>query len=175
MDNEGIVLTSPAPMKDTLKQYNVFYVVFFVLGALYAISMQTGSWLMAGAIGLAVAFIIKMVIAIGHLHKLRKLKFYLHESMSGQDMAGMITYQLTQLGMEVNVDKGDAVVKYKGMLYYVVDNNDNTFSLLFDRTFASGMIGGRRYISEFKKAIIAIGLIAYAVQSEMSKLPGFQT
>jgi len=109
------------------------------------------------------------MIAIGKLGELRKLEFNLPVSISGQDLAGILVYPLTQLGMTVSFSNSLTKIKYKGMYYLITINNNGTFSIIFNRTFEASLIGGRRYIAEYKKAIVAFGLIAYTIQKELNK------
>lgn len=168
MEVNGLKLTSAAPMEDKLKKYNALYVVFFVSGCVIGI-MTNSTWFFMGVIFLLPALLIKSVIATKFVLALQKISFTAERILSGQEMAGLIAIPLTQLGMTVAVDGEEAVVTYKGMQYYIRNYSDGTFGLIFDHSLASRLISGRRYISQYKKAIIAIGLITFTIQSEMSK------
>jgi hypothetical protein len=63
----------------------------------------------------------------------------------------------------------EPVARIKNMTYLLHIYADETFGILFDQATASRVLTGRRYISQYKKAIVAMGLIAFTVQSEMKK------
>lgn len=168
MEFNGLKLTSAAPMEDRLSKYNIIYMIFFIAGCILG-AVSNSNWFFMGLIFLIPAGFVKSMIATKLVLDLQKMSFSIERALSGQEMAGLAAIPLTQLGMIVTVDNGEAVVSYKGMQYYIRIYSDLTFGLIFDRSFASNFIGGHRYISQYKKALIAMSLIAFTIQSEMSK------
>lgn len=173
MKDEITKLESPAPLPDNLKKFNALYPVFFIIGIMVGL-IGDATWYMMGLIGLIVALIIKSIIATKLDYSLSKMSFETPRLISGSEMAGLIAIPLTQLGMAVTVDGKEAVVTYMGMQYYIRNYTDGSFGLIFDGTLASRVLTGRRYISQYKKAIVAISLIAYTIQNEMEKTERIQ-
>lgn len=169
MNSNGSILTSPAPFQDDLKKYNVLYPIFIVVGIIVGL-IGDATWYMMGLVGLVPAGLIKSAIATKMTYDLQKRSFELPYKITGVELCGVVTIPLTQLGMLVNVENGETVATYLGMQYTLRIYSDGTFGFLFDHSStASRALLGRRYIGQYKKAIVAMGLIAYIVQDEMRK------
>lgn len=123
---------------------------------------------MVGLVFLFPAWLIKSAIAAKLVLSLEKLSFEMPYVISGKELAGLITLFLTQLGMTVTVEGTEAVVTNQTIRYYIKIYPDQTFGILFDPTLASRLFTGRRYISQYKKAIVVMSLIAFIVQSKMN-------
>jgi hypothetical protein len=170
MSTNGIVLKSPAPFQDDLRKYNVLYIILAAIGAIAGFIINGAPAALALAVcGLLPAYVIKAIIATKLTYALQKLSFVLPYTITGEALAGIVAIPLTQLGMTVTMYSGEPVVRIKNMTYLLHIYADGTFGLLFDQAAASRVLTGRRYISQYKNAIVAMGLIAFTVQQEMQK------
>lgn len=169
MDTKGLKLTSAAPLEDKLKKFNLVYIIGFAIGCIYGIIVDTPNWFVTGAIFIIPAWLVKYVIAMALDVGLQKTVFNANRSFTGKEVAGLISIPLTQMGMTVSIESEKAVVTFNGMRYTIRSYSDNTFGLTFNQTASSGLLGGFRPILQYKKAIVAMSLIAFTVQSEISK------
>ena len=168
MNTNGIELKSPAPFQDNLRKYNVLYFIFAAIGAIVGAAINGAPAALALAVcGLLPAYVIKAIIATKLTYELQKLSFVLPYNITGEELAGIVAIPLTRLGMTVTMYSGEPVATYQSMTYLLHLYTDGTFGLLFDQATASRILTGRRYITQYKKAIVAMGLIAFSVQNEM--------
>lgn len=170
MDRNGLKLTSSAPLEDKLRKFNVLYIIGLVIGCAYGIIIDTPNWFITGVIFIIPAWLIKYVIAMALGVGLQQTIFNASRSFTGQELKELVSIPLTEMGMTVSYESGKAIVTYSGMRYTLRSHSDSTFGLTFNQTASSGLLGGFRPILQYKKAIIAMGLIAFTVQCEMSKI-----
>ncbi|MEA5039033.1 MAG: hypothetical protein VB086_04265 [Clostridiaceae bacterium] len=169
MENRTIRLSSPAPLEDRLKRFNVIYPVSFLIGVIIGLLFDA-TWYMMGLTCLIPAWLIKTMFASRQILKLQDMRFEMSGPISVRDMAGKITLPLTQLGMTVTVDNNAAVVTYRSMQYHIITDAEGGFWFLLGPTRKSALLIGDRYITQYNKAIVAIGLIAYTVQKETAAI-----
>lgn len=170
MDHEAVRLTSPAPLEDRLKRFNAIYPAAFLAGAIIGILFHA-TWYTMGLFCLIPAWLIKSLIATKLVLALQSIHFEMPYSLTGRDLAGRITLSLTQLGMTVTVDDAAAVITYRSMQYYIRNNSGGSFYVIFGPTVGSTLLMGHRYITQYKKAIVAIGIIVYVIQGTMDMHP----
>lgn len=163
----GVVLTSPAPLDDGLRKYNVLYAIAAVAGVF--LGKDGGFFGIVTGVGflLVVALFIKYILAFDKRNMiLPKKKFALPIGTDTDKITGIITVPLTSMGMVVEKDTaGTPVIYHKNIKYTVlIDRDNNTFSL--DHKIKMFRSKG---ITAYRKVVVSMGLIAYTIQQEIRK------
>lgn len=161
-----ITLTSPSPLDDGGRKYNIIYIIFAIIGVMFCLFSGNASAFIFGLfIGLLCGWVIKMMILSYKGPNLRNLKFQLEYSISMQDLIPELITTLTPLHMtvEINTD-GSPVITYKGKIYDVIFNDDQTFQLWWRKSFLSALVGLEGEISRYRKLVVGMGIIAYHIQ-----------
>ncbi len=170
LSNNGRILETPAPIDDGLRRFNWLYyvaggllVVMFILGKERSVS----GFLFLAMFFFLTAFTIKHLIAKDMLAlKLPKMEFALPENMDEQQIVGKIAMPLTGAGMTVERDSnGFPIITYRRVKYFVsIDKEKANFRISLNKSFFA-FTG----IKLYRKAVIAMGIIAYTIQQEALK------
>lgn len=161
-----ITLTSPSPLDDGGRKYNIIYIIFAIIGVMFCLfSGNASSFILGLFIGLLCGWVIKMMILSYKGSNLRNLKFQLEYPISMQDLIPELITTLTPLHMtvEINTD-GSPVITYKGKIYDVIFNDDQTFQLWWRKSFLSALVGLEGEIRRYRKLVVGMGIIAYHIQ-----------
>lgn len=165
MEEKALIrLDSAAPLDDGGRKYNKIYVMSAIVVGIIGIITGDGVILSVLA-GIAMGWFIKMLILAYKGRNLRNLKFDLDYPISTNKLVAQLVSVLTPLGMvvEVNVD-GSPVVTYKGKIYDIILNEEQTFQIWWRKSMASAMFSLEGEISRYRKIVVAMGIIAYQVQ-----------
>lgn len=168
--NNGKILDSPAPIDDGLRKFNwLYYVAGGLLVAMFIFGKErsVSGFLVLATFFFLVAFTIKHVIAKDLLTlKLPKMEFALPEDIDEQQIVGKIAMPLTGAGMTVEKDSnGCPVITYRRVKYFVyIDKEKSNFRISLNKSFFAF-----EGIKLYRKAVIAIGIIAYTIQQEALK------
>lgn len=163
---DGIILTSPSPIMDNMSNFNKLYYIPIIIGIIIGSSNLTR--------GLAIWFGISFILALIHAgiaaHRtsgINVMEFALPKQVTKENLIQLTMLSLTQLGM--NVEKktnGTMFIKYKGKKYDVLIKDNGNFIVWMDVTPSN--IGA---MFDYRKQVVATGLIAYTIQEELRKNP----
>lgn len=163
---EALKLTAPAPLNDGGRRYNKLYFILGIAGALIGIpNGGIGGLLLLGMFGLVLAFILKRLIIENKLYNLRKLEFYADKAIPYDEMIGKLIPVLTPLGMLVEKNiQGGPMITYQGIMYDLNYSDNNAFTLYWRKSVLKAICGFKRTVANYRKAVIAMGIIAYHAQ-----------
>lgn len=172
--NNGLTLESAAPLDDGLRKYNILYFIFacigFLIGIVDAGFRQAIAWTI---FGLVIGFLIKAVIADTMMRRLYLLVFNLPDAnINNAQLMKTIVKPLTSLGMTVEMNSDGSPCITHGKIKYNVKihgSQNNTFSLYWNLSFARTFFL-YTYIPYYRQAVVSMGLIAYTIQDEVSKI-----
>lgn len=172
MENEKTVLKSPAPLDDGGKRQSKIYIIAAACGMLAGlfIAIQGNAYYGAcmlgfGIFGLLIGWGIKNKVMHYKCLKLRTMRFRVSEKPSYEELHQRLLPLFSQLNitMEINED-GSLCIPYKGILYDVFFNEDFSFTVYWRQNMLKTVLRQGYYISIYKKAVVAMGIIAYHVQ-----------
>lgn len=162
----GIQMTSPAPLDDGLRKFNVLYAVAAVAGVFLGFGGGFVGILAGMAFLLLFALFIKHTLAKDKLCKIQQTEFALPNGARTEDIVGQVTVPLTSMGMFVEKNMfGEPVILHNNIKYMIdVHEENHTFSIEHSiKIFRSKGIRG------YRKVVASMGLIAYTVQQELLK------
>lgn len=172
MQNEKIVLKSPAPLNDGGKSQTKICIIAMVcgmfLGVLFAIA--SGIHLMGyilgfGLFGLLVGWGIKNKVLKFKSNMLRTMRFMVDEKPSYPELYQRLLPLFGRLNIKMEMNSnGSICIPYDGLIYDVIYNKDDTFSVHWRQSGFKAFMQQGYYISIYKKAVVAMGIIAYHVQ-----------
>lgn len=173
MENKKIVLQSPAPLNDGGKSLYAPYiwgvVCGIILGILFELSllsMFVGIFIVGGGLfGLLIGWGIKNKIIQYRCFGLRTLRFQADVLLPYPELWQRLVQVFGPMNiiMQVNQD-GSICVPYDGLLYDIILYGDNSFAICWRQSMVNAIMRQGYYISIYKKAGIAMGMIAYHVQ-----------
>lgn len=167
MGKEGIILQSAGPINDGGRKYNVIYYISVIVCAVIAVvafGFNTGIFVTAVIFGLLTGLLIKSSIIRFAEVSLREMSFYAGRKIPYPELINGLVPVLTQIGatVEKNTD-GSPVITYKGIIYDVSYNDDNTFGIWWRKSLLSAFLLNDK-IRAYRKKVIAMGIIGYNVQ-----------
>lgn len=166
MDEYGIQLFSAAPIDDGLRKYNVIYYIAFTIG--FFLSLINGiaflESVFLGVVASILGFAIKYNIARTKMYKLRYLEFKLFQEIEYPDIYNNVSMVLRNANIliERNMD-GNPVFICNKIYYDLICNTNCTFSLWWRFSIGKAFFG-ERFISDYRRAVVDMGLIAYTIQ-----------
>lgn len=181
MRNEKMVLQSAEPL-ERVSNGVLFYGVFTGVGAMVALFLLFALLIEAGieaitppALGLVVLIpVVCGLIGWGIRNKmmkykslgLRRQRFFANNKLSGGELYQRLFPVLQPTGMELAVTKdGTLRVTHMNLCYDVIFHEDDSFSILWSQSLGRALLGGNYYISIYKRAVVAMGIIGFHVQS----------
>lgn len=166
MQKKNVVLSSTEPITDGGRKYNWLYVVGAVIGfiaGIYLGSIEGGIFF--AVCGMVVALCIKNMICNWMDSVLRKMTFSCSQKMPYEQLIQRLQPILLPLNMTIERGKsGEPVISYNGLIYDVTYNEDNTFAIWWRQSIIKALITRNEYISVYRKASVAYGIIAYHIQ-----------
>ena len=172
MNKEKIVLQSPEPLNGGADNGKRFYMIAAGCGLALGIVLS----LMWGTVNIfAWLFfaLLTTLIGWGFRNKqlkykcfgLRNMRFMVEEKPSYPELYQKLlpVFNSSDMKMELNKD-GILCISYDCVYYDIVFNEDDSFSIHWHQSFAMAFLRQGNYISLYKKALIAMGIIAYHVQ-----------
>ena len=157
---EVIKVDSPAPLSDGMAGSQWIYIPLIIT-----------------LFGLLIYYIIRIFVADAGLTQLRKkVRFYKPPiSFTTAELITAITPQLMSMGMTVTLSKNDTIsVSYKGMIYDINFYGDN-YGIWWRKSVGHAFFSVDGDITKYKKAVVAMGIIAYTVQTVLEKKAAEQT
>ncbi len=165
----NIRLDSSQPIDDGGRKYNFIYLIAVIAGVVLFIPMMGVSFsalLFGGLLGAISAWVIKNIICRFKCYDLRTMTFAYDNAVPYAQLIQSLQPILLPLGMNIEISsQGYMVIKYKGVYYDVYYNNDHTFSIAWRMSVLGALITRNEYISQYRKACVAYGIIGYYVQN----------
>ncbi|MCT8977439.1 hypothetical protein N4T77_12580 [Clostridium sp. CX1] len=166
-DYNYLNLSSPAPFKNELKKFNIFYAILSII-FIISFKKDVGS-IISILMGICASFLIINIIAAFKVDKLRATAFTLPVLMPKDQIIDLITLPLTQLNMKVENLKHYIRITHNKMQYDIIIYPDkNTFIIWPQKTLLSRLFS-RIHTKLYKNAIISMPIISYTIQNEINK------
>ena len=172
MFNEKIVLETSAPLNDGGKSQTKICIIAMMcgilLGMIFAITSRAhlvGYILVFGLFGLLVGWGIKNKVLKYKSNILRTMRFMVDEKPSYSELYQRLFPLFRQLNIKMEINpNGSICIPYDGLLYDIIYNEDDSFSVRWRQSGFKAFMQQGYYISIYKKAVVAMGIIAYHVQ-----------
>ena len=121
-------------------------------------------------VGAGGGFVIVNIISAFKVDALRNKLFTLEKNLTKEELANLITLHLTKLNMNVEILSDNLRVIHNNIEYDIfLYPNENTFRIWPQKSMLFRFLAGRVYINLYKKAIFAMPIIAYTIQTEINK------
>lgn len=120
----------------------------------------------AAALGIVIGWLIKNKILEVSIVKLRKMRFKVDNKIGYSELINELVPILTPLGMviEKSADEdGCPIVSYQSAMYDIRYNDDSTFCVWWRKNLLKAIFMVDN-IGAYRKAVVAMGIIAYHVQ-----------
>lgn len=170
-----VYLNAPTPLDDGGRKYNIIYAVGAVgCGLVAAVSGGFSVAIVGALFGLCMAYVIKACIVKVKWYGLREMKFALPHPTTAQAILQKLIGILTPMGMNVELNSdGTPVITYQNVIYDVNFNDDQTFTLWWRKSFARAFFSIDLFtiIPNYRKAVVAMGIIAYHIQQICAEQP----
>ena len=165
---EPISVSSPAPLDDGGRRYNVIIIAAAVIGAI--LGLVTGglkSLILCVLIGAFFGYIIKGIIISLKWYGLRQLKFKMGHTVEKTVLLQYLIERLTPMGMMVEMGSdGMPVITYQTLIYEIYFNEDQTFTIWWRKSLARAFFSFDliTLIPNYRKTVVAMGILAYHIQ-----------
>ncbi len=172
MAKEKIVLQSPEPLQGGGKNGVGFYFIFFGLGFVVGIilGLVGGTFhfwadLFFGFLALLIGWGIRNKQLKYKCFGLRTLRFLIEEKLPYPELYQRLSSCLGAMNIKVEMNQNGTIsIPYNGLIYDIVYNEDDSFSVIWRQSFLKAVGRQGYYISVYKKVLAGMGLIAYHVQ-----------
>ena len=171
-----VYLTSPAPLDDGGRKYNIIYLAAAGICGIAGLTTGGFSGLILGVVvGLFIGFVIKASVIKFKWYGLREMKFAMGHPVEKNLMFQRLVEKLTPMGMVVELHTdGTPVITYQSVIYEISLNEDQTFTIWWRKSLARAIFSIDLFtiIPNYRKAVVAMGMIAYYIQQlSMEQLP----
>ena len=171
-----VYLTSPAPLDDGGRKYNIIYLAAAGICGIAGLATGGFSGLILGVVvGLFIGFVIKASVIKFKWYGLREMKFAMGHPVEKNLMFQRLVEKLTLMGMVVELHTdGTPVITYQSVIYEISLNEDQTFTIWWRKSLARAIFSIDLFtiIPNYRKAVVAMGMIAYYIQQlSMEQLP----
>lgn len=167
MQKKNIVLSSTEPIMDGGRKYNFLYIIGLIIGFVVGVILEgINMGIFFALIGALVACAVKNFMCEVDCTNLRHMSFACTRKIPYAQLIQGLQPLLLPLNMVIERKKdGNPTILYKGLIYDVSYNEDDTFGIWWRRpvnikTFLITKI----YVSIIRRASVAYGIIAYNVQ-----------
>ncbi len=163
---KNIILSSSEPVTDGGRKYNGFYLVGVAVGFIVGVSIGGfGSGIFISLLGTLFAWILKNEICHFKTMGLRDMTFFCSQKIPYSQLIQSLQPILLPLNMTIEKGtEGNPIISYKGVLYDVSYNQDDTFSVWWRMSVVRAFLSDRFYISLYRKTSVAYGIVAYNIQ-----------
>ncbi len=163
------ILRSSEPLPNELEKLKRVYIIFavcLVVGFIFGIQFL----ITIGAMGLALWFMFDCMWSKTKLLELRNERFRFVSDVSSEELFEKLQSALiSRYGASMRIEKygvgseGVVGVTYDNIIYEIYINNDSTFRIRWGKSLGRAMAPSVSY-SDYKKAIVAMGMIGYEIQ-----------
>ncbi len=172
---EPVYVSSPAPIDDGGRKYNVITLVAAAIGAVIGlVAGGTGGLAICALMGAVLGYITEATIVKVKWYGLREMKFGMGHTVEKAALFQRLVQELTPMGMtvEMNTD-GTPVLTYQTLIYEINLNEDQTFTIWWRKSLARAFfsIDILTVIPNYRKAVVAMGIIAYHIQQICAEQP----
>ncbi len=169
MQEKKMVLSSSEPITDGGRKYNFLYFIGGIIGFLIGLFMYGfGAGIFLLLLGAFLAYAIKTIICKFASRDLRTLSFSCTQKIPYAQLIQSLQPLLIPLGMTIERGKaekgGQPIISYKGIIYDVYYNEDDSFGIWWRLSVAKAFLIGDLEISLYRKVSVAYGIIAYNMQ-----------
>ena len=168
---KNIVLSTTEPITDGGRKYNFLYFIGAIAGFILGICLGNfGGGIFFAVIGMLAAWGIKNLICNFTANDLRGMTFNCSGKVPYDYLIQKLQPYLLPLNMTIECGTvGNPIISYKGLIYDVTYNEDNTFTIWWRQSLVRAFITSNEYISVYRKASVAYGIIAYHIQQICSE------
>ena len=173
---EPVYVSSPAPIDDGGRKYNVITLAAVAIGAVLGLAFGgPGGLAICTLMGAMLGYITEATIVKVKWYGLREMKFGMGRPVEKAVLFQRLVQGLTPMGMtvEMNTD-GTPVINYQTLIYEINLNEDQTFTIWWRKSLARAFfsIDILTVIPNYRKAVVAMGIIAYHIQQiSMEQVP----
>lgn len=167
---EPVVLSSPGPLDDGGRKFNIAYpACIVVLCLIFCVDSGINSSNLAIGVlcGAAAGWFVKWAILNFKVGGYRTMKFQIDNKLPYDILIQRLIPVLVPMGMTVEKDSdGSPVITFKGMIYDLQYSEDpNTFTLWWRYSIIRALATGKGVtIGGYRKIVTGMGIIAYYVQ-----------
>ena len=160
------ILKSPEPIDDGGRKYNKIYFVLGGIGGVIGLfAGGIGGLILFGIIMLILGYIIKYYIINFKLHWSRNYKFKLDKKVSSDILIEKLIPILLPLNMTIERNtNGLPIITYKNIIYDIIYNDDNTFTIWWRRSLMRSFFSLRDSISLYRDVVVVMGIVGYNIQ-----------
>lgn len=163
-----VYVTSPAPLDDGGRRYRVITAAAAVIGAVIGLAFGgLSKFAVVALVGAMLGYLVETTIVKVKWYDLRNMRFGMGHPVEKAVLFQHLIQHLTPLGMtvEMNTD-GTPVITYQTMIYEIRLNEDQTFTIWWRKSLARAFfsIDILTIIPNYRKAVAAMGIIAYHIQ-----------
>lgn len=165
-NTKNMVLESSEPLDDGGRRLNLIYPISaLVIGFAFLICGGGFIGLIFGIVlGLVVGWLIKNKICDLLDQKFRYYTFNIKNKKPYPELIADLIPELTPLGMTIEKNaEGIPIIMYKGLIYDVHYNDDQTFTIWWRKNVARAFLTVDS-IGEYRNISVAMGIIGYYVQ-----------
>ena len=159
---EVIKVDSPAPLSDGMRGSTWLYIPLIIT-----------------IIGPIIYYTIRDRIAkIGNTYIRKLYRFYMPgNKLNANELLSEISAPLAVYGMTSSIDvkNNNVSVFYKNTIYDIILNDDNTFSIWWRKSLTKALNIFDGHITKYRRNVVAVGIIAYTVQTALEKKAAKQT
>lgn len=167
MKNKDLELNSMQPMDDGGRKYNIIYYITVILGGLFGIGGGIVGIFAGAALGLFVGWLIKNQIMDYKAYKFRYYSFRCNNKPPFDQILNVVIPKLTPMYMRVELDSdGNLVITHDTMIYDVIYNEDNSFSLWWRKNIGGAFLTAN-YINMYRCISADMGIIGYTIQKAL--------
>ena len=177
MNKKGpVYVSSPAPIDDGGRKYNVVTLAAAAIGAVIGlVSGGLEGLAICALVGAMLGYITEATIVKVKWYGLREMKFAMGHPAEKTVLFQRLVQGLTPMGMtvEMNTD-GMPVISYQTLIYEINLNEDQTFTIWWRKSLARAFfcIDILTVIPNYRKTVVAMGMIAYHIQQiSMEQMP----
>ena len=169
----AIIMKKPIAMDKGAKKYDFLYPIFAAVGVVVALILDMfGQAAFSGYLavivgfiaGLAVGFIIKNFACMFSSFPLRNKRFSIKNKIPYEELHTKLIPVMNQIGGKVEAIGGLPSVTYKGTIYQIEYNDDNSFTIGWAKSFARAFLGRRIYTGIYRDSPVVMGIVGYYVQ-----------
>lgn len=164
--NVQITLQSPAPLDDGGRKYNKLYYILGIIGGI--LGLPNGGipgFIVGGIFGIMIAYTIKECIVSGKLGGLRRIEFSMGTMIPYEELISELIPLLAPMGMVVEKSaNGFPIITYDKLIFDVSYTKNGTFTIWWRRSPLRALFIVNTKITIYRKAVVAMGIIAYHIQ-----------
>ena len=166
-------LSSPVAVRQNMDSFNYLYIIAGVVTAIFFFmglsnDAGIGAAAVVGAFFFLIAYAIKYKIAEVKMYNLRRMRFWLPDSLTAADIYQNpgLSAALAQTGIHMSYNGSKLSFQSKSITYdFSMGNANQFFNLWWHVSVGRAFFGNGGGIRDYNIAVAEMGITAYAIQS----------